>query len=60
MTYEQLREIVEKPTFKNKILADTVQNIAKIKKLEDNGLTEQEAITVLLDEKKQNEQAFLI
>lgn len=59
MTYEQVREITQTPEFRQRIIRDTLVNIGKIKKLEDNGLTEQEAIKVLLDEKRINEPVII-
>ncbi len=59
MTYEQVRQITQTPEFKQRIIRDTLVNISKIKKLEDNGLTEQEAIKVLLDEKRINEPVII-
>lgn len=49
MTYAQVKQIVDAPEFKQKILKDTLKNIERINKLESNGLSEQEAIMVLLD-----------
>lgn len=49
MTYAQVKQIVDAPEFKQKLIKDTLKNIERINKLESNGLSEQEAIKVLLD-----------
>lgn len=59
MFYQELKDVVNSPEFKQKVIRDTIANLAKIEKLTKNGLTEQEAIQVLLDEQRANEPVII-